>query len=86
MDQIKAKQVNGMVDQSSRQEILGEKTFKAPLIIDRLGETHHIVAIEGFLYWAQDPTRLNQDGNFRIGVVGTTLQMQSFSDGRWNNQ
>ena len=83
MDTISAKQVKGAVDQTSAQEITGQKTIKAMLICDKVRGTHHIVISQGFIYWTDEPTILDQDGNARMGMVDGSLETQYYEDGKW---
>ena len=85
MDKILAKQVEDMVDKSSTQEISGEKTFTAAAIFDKQTENFNIVIHQGFIYWATDPKQLEQDGNFRYGIVEGAMTSQEYSGEMWNN-
>ena len=81
--QYRQNKVKGAVDQNSSQEISGQKTFTAPLIIDKHRESHHIVNYQGFIYWAVDPAILDQEGNARMGMVEGSLSTQQYEDGGW---
>ncbi len=85
MDVIKAKQVEGAVDTLTNQKIRGTKTFDSQVIYDKSTEAHYITMSRGILFWAQDPTRLDSDGNFRMLVINGSLVTQKFYDGTWND-
>ncbi len=83
MDKILAKQVENMVDQSSEQQIGGEKTFTTA-VFDAGANSHHMVNFEGFIYWTTNTKSLNQDGNYRMGMIEGFLRTQQYSEGMWN--
>ncbi len=83
MGKILAKQVYGSVDLNSDQVIEGTKTFSAPIICQKKESTHHMVNVDGFIYWVIDPKVLDQNGNFRLGVVNAKLSIQFYSDRTW---
>jgi hypothetical protein len=85
MGKILAKQVEGGVDLNSEQIIAGRKTFSAPIICQNKQASHATVNEDGFVYWVQDVEVLEQQGNFRMGVVDGRLSMQHFHEGQWIN-
>ena len=85
MDTIQAKQVNGAVDKTAVQDITGEKTFKAKLVIDKKRESHHMVMYQGFVYWAAESAQLEEEGNYRMGIIDGFLTTQQFIEGTWQD-
>jgi hypothetical protein len=85
MGKILSKQISGAVDLNSDQIIEGKKTFSAPIICQKKESSHFMVSVNGFIYWVTDPNRLNQQGNFRMGVVDSSLSYQKYIDGKWLN-
>ncbi len=83
MNKILAKQVEGGVDINSDQIIEGTKTFSAPIICDKNESSHHMVNVNGFIYWVNNPDKLDENGNFRLGVVNSQLSIQHYSDKNW---
>ncbi len=83
MGKILAKQITGAVDLDSDQIIEGKKTFSAPIICQKHESSHHMVNVNGFIYWAIDPEILEQDGNFRFGVVNSQLSIQHYAGDKW---
>lgn len=83
MEKIHVKQVEGALDLESPQSITGQKTFTAPLVIDKQEESHHMVNHKGFIYWVLDTSNLYQEGNYRIGMVDGSLVSQQYENGRW---
>ncbi len=83
MSKILAKQVEGGVDINSEQIIEGKKTFSAPIICKNKESSHHIVNVNGFIYWVTNPEILDQNGNYRLGVVNSKLSIQYYSDKNW---
>lgn len=71
MDKIHSKQIEGVVDTTTKQSVAGEKTFNSPINFspEILEKGVFAIRIEGsWIYWALDLNDLNQDGNFRIGI------------------
>lgn len=71
MDKIHSKQIEGVVDTTTKQSVAGEKTFNSPINFspEILEKGVYAIRIEGsWIYWALDLNDLNQDGNFRIGI------------------
>lgn len=86
MNKIKAKQVDGIVDNSSRQPISGEKTFIDMAVFEDKTEQNHVVIKDGFIYWVINPENLNEAGNIRQGVVSGSLTNQVFINDVWTNE
>lgn len=71
MDKIHSKQIEGVVDTTTKQSVAGEKTFNSPVNFspEILEKGVYAIRIEGsWIYWAIDVNNLEQDGNFRIGI------------------
>ena len=85
MGKILAKQVVGSVDTTSEQVVEGKKTFAAPVVFQKKESTHSMINHDGFIYWAKDTKKLEQEGNYRIGIINSTLQTQYFLNGNWEN-
>ena len=83
MNKILAKQVMGMVDSSSDQEVDGKKTFNKDVVFDKGTNNFDIVIHEGFIYWVQDRNQLNQEGNMRMGVFQGMLMSQTYMFNEW---
>jgi hypothetical protein len=87
MDKIHSKQIEGVVDTTTKQSVAGEKTFNAPVNFspEILEKGVYAIRIEGsWIYWAIDVNNLAQDGNFRIGI-GRELAIvsQVNKNGNW---
>ncbi|MDP1728280.1 MAG: hypothetical protein Q8M15_15940 [Bacteroidota bacterium] len=89
MEMISAKQVEGVVDTTSAQNIEGEKTFTAPAsFTNPVGGTFAGMKIDGlYLYWLNSYNFLDEEGNLRIGPNPDTLllTMQRFEMGIWKD-
>ena len=85
MGKILAKQVVGSLDITSEQVVEGKKTFSAPVIFQKKKSTHSMINYDGFIYWVKDPKKLEQNGNYRIGIVNSVMQTQYFLNGNWRN-
>jgi len=83
MGKILAKQITGAVDLDSDQIIEGKKTFSAPIICQKKESSHHMVNVNGFIYWVTDTEKLDLEGNFRLGVVSSQLSIQHYAGGKW---
>ena len=79
MDRIKVKQVEGALDDSSKQVVKGSKVFTAPQHFR--GEGVIVTITDGYLYWCQNQGLLNELGNTRIRAQDGTLTIE-FYDGR----
>ena len=85
MGKILAKQVVGSLDITSEQVVEGKKTFSAPVVFQKKESTHSMINHDGFIYWVKDLKKLEQDGNYRIGIVNSVMQTQYFLNGNWGN-
>ncbi len=85
MGKILAKQVVGSLDTTSEQVVEGKKTFSAPVVFQKKKSTHSVINQDGFIYWVKDQKVIEQEGNYRIGVVNSALQTQYFLNGNWEN-
>ena len=85
MGKILAKQVVGSLDLTSEQVVEGKKTFSAPVVFQKKESTHSMINHDGFIYWAKDANKLEQEGNYRVGLADFVLQMQYFKNGNWEN-
>lgn len=83
MTMILAKQVEGMLDRNSKQDVAGEKTFKASVIFEKQNGEFHIKTQDGFLYWCTRLDVLSEEGNARLGMINSQLTVQYYSEGRW---
>jgi len=83
MSKIAAKQIENVLDTNSNQEVLGIKTFKSQVVFDQIEEGYKMLIHEGFIYWVQDISAINFEGNYRIGVVEGIFSMQNYMDNQW---
>ncbi len=83
MTMILAKQVEGIIDRNSKQDVSGEKTFNASVIFEKQNGEFHIKTQDGFLYWCKRQDRLTEEGNARLGMVNLQLTVQLYNEGRW---
>jgi len=83
MGKILAKQVVGSLDTTSEQVVEGKKTFSAPVVFQKKESSHSMINQDGFIYWVKDTKKIEQEGNFRMGVINSNLKTQKFSRGRW---
>lgn len=87
MDKIHSKQIEGVVDTTTKQSVAGEKTFNSPVnfLPDILEKGVYAIRIEGsWIYWALDINDLARDGNFRIGIGREmALISQVNKNGNW---
>jgi len=83
MGKILAKQVVGSLDITSEQVIEGKKTFSAPVVFQNKESSHSMINQNGFIYWVIDQKVLEQEGNYRMGIINSNLKTQKFSKGRW---
>jgi hypothetical protein len=80
MAKLTAKQVDGVLDTTSSQEVSGQKTFSSAQAF--MGEQQSIVISGGYLYWVSTPAMLNQSGNTRIRFEFGQMISEVF-DGDW---
>jgi uncharacterized protein with LGFP repeats len=90
MEKVQVKQVEGAVDNSTNQNIAGEKTFMNPATFRNTepgGSTSFIRMEGGFIYWTKNAAVLNAEGNMRIGKHPTTGSptMQTYKGGVWTD-
>jgi len=89
MEKIAAKQIEGVVDTFSNQNIEGEKTFgqKVEFIPANSGFFSAMRIDGNFLYWLQSFDNPNMDGNIRIGPHPLTNYpvFQRFEAGYWQD-
>jgi hypothetical protein len=89
MNKISAKQIEGVVDTSSSQNVDGEKTFMSPVVIQtNLNNVVHTMVINGsFVYWILIPGVMESEGNKRLGInpLNGQFGLQQFSMGQWVN-
>ncbi len=87
MDKIHSKQIEGVVDTTTKQSVAGEKTFNSPVNFQPalLEKGVFAIRIDGsWMYWALDISNLDQDGNFRIGIGREmALIAQVNKNGNW---
>ena len=79
MDRIKVKQVEGALDDASKQVVKGSKAFSAPQHFTSEGIC--VTITEGYLYWCRNVGVLEELGNTRIRAQDGTLTIE-FYDGR----
>lgn len=89
MDKISAKQVEGIVDTATRQQIDGEKTFSSPTnFLSLFGKEFTAMCIDGLnIYWLITPGVFDQEGNRRLGIdtESGVFGLQEFKGGMWNS-
>ncbi len=89
MDKISAKQVEGIVDTTTRQQIDGEKTFSSPTnFLSPFGKEFTAMCIDGLnIYWLITPGVFDQEGNRRLGIdpESGVFGLQEFKGGMWNS-
>ena len=70
MNKISAKQIEGVVDTKTPQNIEGEKTFMNPTLFQNtFNNAVYTMCIDGsFVYWIQTPGVFDFDGNKRLGI------------------
>jgi len=89
MDKISAKQVEGIVDTTTRQQIDGEKTFSSPTyFVTQFGKEFTAMCIDGLnIYWLITPGVFDQEGNRRLGIdpESGVFGLQEFKRGMWNS-
>jgi hypothetical protein len=89
MDKISAKQIEGVVDTNTSQNIQGEKTFMNPTLFQTsLNDSVYTMCIDGsFVYWLQTPGIYDFEGNKRLGInpKNGEFGLQMFQFGQWVN-
>ncbi len=89
MDKISAKQVEGIVDTATSQQIDGEKTFSSPTnFLSPFGKEFTAICIDGLnIYWLITPGVFDQEGNRRLGIdpESGVFGLQEFKGGMWNS-
>jgi len=81
---VQAKQIQGCLDLSSRQEVTGQKTFSTAQIFT--GPTQSIVLSDGYIYWVNDPLVLDELNNSRLSISNGVMVIEVYNEGRWNAQ
>jgi hypothetical protein len=80
MAKLTAKQVEGVLDTSSTQEVTGQKTFSSAQAFSGAGQS--IVIAGGYIYWVNNPTVLNDHGNTRLSFQNGQMLIEVF-EGDW---
>ena len=80
MAKLTAKQIDGVLDTSSDQEVSGQKTFSSAQAFT--GGEQSMVISGGYIYWVQNPTNLNEQGNTRLRFQNGQMQVEVF-DRNW---
>ena len=80
MSKINAKQVDGVLDTSSSQQVTGQKTFSSAQTF--LGGMQSVIISDGYIYWALNPPILNEDGNSRLRIVNGIIDIE-VHQGTW---
>lgn len=80
MSKINAKQVDGVLDTSSSQQVTGQKTFSSAQTF--LGGMQSVIISDGYIYWALNPAVLNEDGNSRLRIVNGIIDIE-VHQGTW---
>lgn len=81
MDRIKAKQIEGGLDQRSEQVVSGSKEFSAPQHFP--GEGTCMTLYAGHIYWCQNQGVLDEEGNTRIQALGGRLSVEVYDGRAW---
>ena len=86
MDKIASKQIDGVVDLSSFQQVSGRKQFNSGIITSNGAYSHYPVLGGGFLHFYASPDDAPQDGDYRIGISPATskLEMERYEAGTWH--
>jgi hypothetical protein len=86
VEKIAAKQIDGVLDLTTVQEVLGRKQFSGGVGASNGASSHFPIMSGGYLYWVASPTRFPDSGDFRLGVhPGNALKFQVMQDGVWTN-
>lgn len=84
MSKINAKQVSGVLDQDSQQEVSGSKEFSAPQHFP--GDGICMTLFGGAIYWCQNQGVLETPGNVRLRVQEGSLITESFDGESWSSR
>lgn len=82
MEQLKAKQVDGVIDNASPQDIKAEKSFFAPQHF--ISTKASLTVDNGILYWCKTPGVLEEEENVRLFGRNGKITVQSFTGGQWS--
>jgi hypothetical protein len=89
MEKISAKQLDGVIDTTTAQEIEGEKTWKSPSNFHSLNPGEFVgMRIDGvFIYWLKSFERMDMDGTIRFGFDPNVnaFVMQRLQSETWEN-
>lgn len=89
MEKISAKQIDGVTDTTTAQEIAGEKTWKSPSNFASVNPVDFVgMRIDGaFIYWLKSFDRIDMDGTIRFGFDANVnaCVTQRFQTETWEN-
>ena len=68
MEKIAAKQIDGVVDLVTEQQVTARKQFNGGVGASNGTSTHYPILKGGYLYWVVSPGGFPQEGDYRLGV------------------
>ena len=86
MDRIASKQIDGVVDLTTFQQVTARKQFDGGVGASNGLSSHYPILSGGYLYWVASPTRFPADGDYRLGVTSANiLRFEVMQNGAWVN-
>lgn len=85
MEKIASKQIDGIVDLNSFQNIPARKQFEGGVGAGYGPTGHYPLLSAGYIYWVLNPAAQPQEGDFRMGISPSTslLTLQKLQSGNW---
>jgi hypothetical protein len=85
MEKIASKQIDGIVDLNSFQNIPARKQFEGGVGAGYGPTGHYPLLSGGYIYWVLNPAAQPQEGDFRMGISPSTslLTLQKLQSGNW---
>ena len=84
MEKIAAKQIDGVVDLVTEQQVTARKQFNGGVGASNGTSTHYPILSGGYLYWVVSPGGFPQEGDYRLGVGGNgVLAFEIWQNSAW---
>jgi hypothetical protein len=84
MEKIAAKQIDGVVDLVTEQQVTARKQFNGGVGASNGTSTHYPILSGGYLYWVVSPGGFPQEGDYRLGVGGNgALAFEIWQNSAW---
>jgi hypothetical protein len=84
MEKIAAKQIDGVVDLVTEQQVTARKQFNGGVGASNGTSTHYPILSGGYLYWVVSPGGFPEEGDYRLGVGSNgALAFEIWQNSAW---